>query len=94
MIKPATATKRAALIKTKSRADNGDISEAGISLEAVLGLRASISLSAHLLNPIAAFLAKTIANITSPRRLHEKWPPPLSVPRKRPVRAKGIAKIV
>jgi hypothetical protein len=67
---------------------------AGISLIAVRGFLLSISLSAHLLNAIAALLAKTIHKITY-KNFIQSIPSPIAlVAKKKPIKAKGIAKIV
>jgi len=79
---------------TKNKAEEGLILPAGISLPEVRGFLESISRSIYLLKAMAAFLAKTMHRTTSnsSRQLSGEWES--WMPRKNPVMAKGMAKIV
>ena len=78
---------------TKVKASLADILPAGISLVTVLGFFASIFRSKYLLNAIAAFLAKTIQSITSTKSNQLNGFAVVVTPKKKPIKAKGMAKI-
>jgi hypothetical protein len=86
--------KRMALITINAAADLVLIIPEGISLFFVLGLSASNLLSASLLNPMAAFLAKIIQSIIKRSNLILKSFSFAETASEKPIRAKGIAKIV
>ena len=67
---------------------------AGISRWAVLGFNLSYFSSIHRLNAIAALLAKTIHKITNKNKSQYRCPSPVLTPRKKPISAKGMAKMV
>ena len=87
-------TNNVALTITNQNAAFSDTNPAGISLTNVLGLLASISLSNHLLNAIAALLANTMQRTTKIKRRGLNSIPVASYPMKKPIMANGKAKIV
>lgn len=70
-----------------------EIVPAGISLDCVRGLSESMSVSAHLLNPMAALLAKIIQSTTKPKIFRDRKPVTCT-PIKNPNKAKGSANMV
>jgi hypothetical protein len=91
---PVVTINRTALMMTNIAAALELIMPAGISLFFVLGLSASKSLSASLLNPIAVFLASTMQRITKRSNLILKLNSGEDTAREKPIRANGIAKTV
>ena len=79
---------------TKSSALFALMMPAGISLEIVRGFCSSISLSMYLLNAIAALRAKTIQSKTSKNSFHGIVWCSSVIARKKPISAKGSAKMV
>lgn len=79
---------------TKIRAEFAFTIPAGISLMMVLGFLASISLSSHLLNAMAALLANNIHKITNNKVFISKPAPWMTEPDIYPTKAKGKAKMV
>ena len=80
---------------TKFSADFALIEPLGICLTIfVLGLAVSISLSIYLLKAIAAERAKIIHKITKANNFQFKLPFVWDIPKKKPISANGIAKIV
>lgn len=94
LMKPAVIINRIEFTITKMPADRLLIIPEGISLAAVLGFIASYLLSASLLNPMAAFLAKIMHKITRIRSLRLKEYSSFEIARKKPIRAKGMANTV
>jgi hypothetical protein len=91
---PVVTINRQALIITNAVAALTLINPEGISLLLVLGLRASKSLSASLLNPIAVFRARIIQRITKRSNLILKSDSCFETASENPIRAKGIANTV
>ena len=81
-------------IIVKASAACGLIIPEGISLTLVLAFLASISRSAHLLNDIAADLAKTIQSSTGKSNKGFTLKFIDSAPARKPINAKGKAKTV
>ena len=82
------------LIKTRKIADVGETIPLGISLSFVLSFFESRLLSMYLLKAMAAVRAKIIQRITFRKRVTSKEYPSCAMPRKYPITANGIAKIV
>jgi hypothetical protein len=93
-MKPVVKIKRMELIMINTAAALVPTTPEGISLLFVLGLSASKFLSASLLNPIAAFRAKIMHSIISRSSLKLKSNSSFDTASEKPIRAKGIAKIV
>ena len=79
---------------TNHNAAFGEIMPAGISRMMVRGFFASMSLSSHLLNAMAALLANTIHNNTNINNRIQSAFATFKYPKVNPVNAKGKAKTV
>ena len=94
LINPVVIIKRTELTITKKVAALMLIAPAGISLFLVLELSASKRLSAILLNPMAAFLAKIMQRIIRKSNLRLKCWFSSDTAREKPMSANGIANTV
>ena len=99
-MKKVVLTNKIQLTMIKNKAEFSDIIPAGISLELVLAFLPSNFLSTYLLNAIAALLA-VIMHISIKINLKIRFGEAdslsvlmLSAPRKKPIIAKGNAKMV